>query len=290
MRHDEKKIEEKPQNEPGEELQKKTFLHPGRENNQSGDYYDELEDAGFIPDMEEESETEAEDRYFDDLEEDDDGERGGQYDDDFSPADSDPRQNSKLRKIYAESEVTQIDFIFSSAFSFLNKVDRAKCKMTAEERAALMAATEARIQAHGYPVTPLQMYFIALAGVGGSMYVRSNEVKKREEQQQKAKQAFKIVEEQHSGEHPPEVVEEAKKAIKEEKEEKVWRNDFRVDSEGYYTRTDRGQYVKGEKTEKAPPEVLTLIEAGKKEGLSDGQINEQIRLALYGSKKPKKNT
>jgi hypothetical protein len=67
-------------------------------------------------------------------------------------------------------------------------------------------------------------------------------------------------------------------------EEPPQRQQFQVDKNGFYLYDEGGNYLKGKaKTEKAPAEILRILDEAKKSGMTGSEANEAVRRFLYGS-------
>lgn len=136
-------------------------------------------------------------------------------------------------------------------------------------------------------MSPGQMFFVTTLTLTGANVWTALEDRKKKQREDREADARKRANEAETPKEREKAKEDLESIVKEDVVKDPLRNQFQVDGNGFYKYDVAGNYLKGKKkTEKAPPEVLKIIEECKAKSMSDGDTNSKIRFILYGSSNP----
>lgn len=184
-----------------------------------------------------------------------------------------------------------VNMVNKTLCAWISKGDRDNYSISKSELSDYKEVTKDYLKTVEKPVMTPAETFLATTFilVGGNVLVALDD-KKKNERRKNEEEAMKKAAEAKTYQEAQAAKEDLERAMKDAPRQEAAaprRNQFQVDAKGFYIYSVSGQHLKGkQKTEKAPADVLQLIERMQADGLSKGQINEQIRFKKYGTTSP----
>lgn len=181
-----------------------------------------------------------------------------------------------------------LDMANKSLCGWISKMSRDNYGFSDSEKNDLNTVTVEYLKTVEKPLmSPGEALFLTCVTVVGGNVIVALEDKKKKERQDRENEAMRRANEARTYQESQRAKEDLERVRKEDPvtEKKPQRNLFQVDKRGFYKYDIGGNYLAGKKkTEKAPAEIIIMIDECKKAGMTEGETNENIRMYLYGSK------